>query len=152
VIATPLTDERELSFLDIQHEHGKAPFVEASFARDLERELYATRIAAGVASLERGEWAVERDDLRSANAALELANRELIGLLEKKIRDGMAERFIAIADHIQENADALKKYEWEGNEARCRELCSMYIRELAHTIQMDEMLARIDAALKGGKE
>jgi hypothetical protein len=85
-------------------------------------------------------------------AEVALSNRELIGLLEKKIRDGMAERFIAIADHIQENADALKKYEWEGNEARCRELCSMYIRELAHTIQMDEMLARIDAALKGGKE
>jgi hypothetical protein len=86
------------------------------------------------------------------NRRCNAANRELIGLLEKKIRDGMAERFIAIADHIQENADALKKYEWEGNEARCRELCSMYIRELAHTIQMDEMLARIDAALKGGKE
>lgn len=33
-------------------------------ARQLERELYAALIAAGVASLERGEWAVERDTLR----------------------------------------------------------------------------------------
>ena len=35
----------------------------ANHACQLERELNAALIAAGVASLERGEWATERDDL-----------------------------------------------------------------------------------------
>jgi hypothetical protein len=44
--------------------------VPADFARELERELNATRIIAGVASKERGEWAAERKDLRDALATL----------------------------------------------------------------------------------
>jgi hypothetical protein len=70
---------------------------------------------------------------------------------EKGILNGMAERFIAIADHIASNAEALHKFDWEGNEARCRELCSMYIRELATEIHMTKRLQALDAAGSQGK-
>lgn len=67
---TPRTDEAELSLLDIQSGHGPSPYVPAELARQLEGELYAALVCAGVASLERGEWAGEREDLIEA-AALE---------------------------------------------------------------------------------
>lgn len=70
---TPRTDEAELSLLDIQNGHGPSPYVPAELARQLERELYAALVCAGVASLERGEWAAEREELIEA-AALECDN------------------------------------------------------------------------------
>ena len=89
---TPRTDAVEFYAGDLD---GGQEAVPADFARDLEREiqdaldlnnanvqmaeeriahlnreLNATLICAGVAAKERGEWAAEREDLRTALATL----------------------------------------------------------------------------------
>lgn len=55
---------------------GPGAYRMVCFAQQLERELNATLIAAGVASKERGEWEAEREDLRAALKALVRINEE----------------------------------------------------------------------------
>lgn len=70
-IATPLTDEisamspASCGLSEMASEYNRM----LDHARELERELHATRIAAGVASLERGEWTAERKEIFEKTAA-----------------------------------------------------------------------------------
>lgn len=62
--STPRTDAAAIGFARILIDHERqttTELVEANFARQLERELNSALIVAGVASLERGEWAAERN-------------------------------------------------------------------------------------------
>ena len=65
--ATPRTDAVEFYAGDLD---GGQEAVPAEFARRLERELHAMTICAGVASKERGEWALERERLIEEAALL----------------------------------------------------------------------------------
>lgn len=80
---TPRTDLAQFVGLP---EMGRGPryVVEADFARQLERELNAALIAAGVASLERGEWADERRALLAANETLQSALRVIVESLTRE--------------------------------------------------------------------
>ncbi len=59
---TPRTDAVIHDGRISEHRTGDAILL-ASLARQLERELHAMTICAGVASKERGEWAAEREDI-----------------------------------------------------------------------------------------
>lgn len=59
-------------------------WVRADFARQLERKLNAALIVAGVASKERGEWAVDRDALLAANETLQSALRVIAESLARE--------------------------------------------------------------------
>ena len=65
---TPRTDEAAAQVPPPDKRYMEV--VPADFARHLERELHAMTICAGVASKERGEWAAEREDLRTALTTL----------------------------------------------------------------------------------
>jgi hypothetical protein len=68
---TPITDANVVRGFDaLRITKDEEQWVRAEVVRALERELNATRIIAGVASKERGEWAAERKDLREALATL----------------------------------------------------------------------------------
>ena len=55
--------------------------VDALVACNLERELWAATLCAGVASKERGEWAAEREDLIGRLNAMVAHGNALIGVL-----------------------------------------------------------------------
>jgi hypothetical protein len=59
------------------------------------------------------------------------------------VREAVKRHVRAAAAHIKENADALKAFDWEHNEARCRELCAMYLEEIALTMDMGDRLAEL---------
>lgn len=54
--------------------------------------------------------------------------KELEAALTKVFED-CEDELLELADHIQDNANKLAQWEFEKDEARCRELCSMYLRE-----------------------
>lgn len=60
-------------------------------------------------------------------------------------REGLKTLLRSQAAHIKENAEALRKFDWQGNEARCRELCAMYLDETAHIMDLDDKLRAIQA-------
>ena len=73
-ISTPRTDK----LLEERYTpHG--PLEE--LCKRLERELWLTTLAVGVASKERGEWAVEREDLLARLNAMAEHGNTLIGAL-----------------------------------------------------------------------
>lgn len=78
----------------------------------------------------------EADRLTRAMLAAESREREAFKRAAKALRD----QVMRVAEHIKQNADALKKYEWEGNEARCRELCASYLVDIVETQVMTDKL------------
>lgn len=83
MIDTPRTDLAQFAGIP-EMGRGARFVVEADFARQLERELHAAIICAGVASKERGEWAVERDALLAANETLQSALRVIAESLARE--------------------------------------------------------------------
>jgi hypothetical protein len=81
----------------------------------------------------------ERPDRASGDRGLVTAS--LVRLL-------MIRRFDAQADHIDENAAALRKWADTEHEARCRELCASYLREMANTLRVEQKIADLDEALR----
>ena len=57
--------------------------------------------------------------------------------IEAVTRERIAFKCEAQAAHIQDNANKLKQWEFEKDEARCRELCSMYLNEFALMLRLE---------------
>jgi hypothetical protein len=62
---------------------------------------------------------------------------------EDALREAVKRHVRATAAEIKENAEALKQYDWEKNEARCRELCAMYLEEIALSMDMGDRIAEL---------
>ena len=68
------------------------------------------------------------------------------------VREAVKRHVRATAAHIKENADALKQFDWERNEARCRDLCAMYLEEIALTMDMNDRLAETSKRSRMNRE
>ena len=91
---TPRTD----AVYDSLHGMGN---VKVEFARQLERELNAALVCAGVASLERGEWAVERAAIATMNPALALIREAIFNELDRHEWDfSLDEDRVDFADRV----------------------------------------------------
>jgi hypothetical protein len=105
--ATPRTDAVEFYAGDLD---GGQEAVPAEFARHLERELHAVTICAGVASKERGEWALERERLIEEAALLCDREADRQSAYEGSVRDpglkathaATAYTLIAVAQRIRD--------------------------------------------------
>lgn len=101
---TPRTDKEAF-----REGYGGLFFVPAEFARQLERELDAALLCAGVAAKERGEWALERERLIEEAALLcdREADRQAAYANEagtpglRLIHDTAANTLIAVAQRIR---------------------------------------------------
>lgn len=63
------------------------------------------------------------------------------------VNAGLVRRLLRQAAHVKDNANRLKAFKGQADEARCRELAALFLEEIAHTVRLDEELA----ALRGGK-
>lgn len=120
-------------------------------ARQLEQELNAALICAGVASKERGEWAVEREAITKANPTLTLIREAIFNELDILNWDfSMDENRVDFADRVvawisqkqvtqttpttKSIAIATRLQEWSINPSMTDALLVKEIREGADTI------------------
>ena len=143
---TPRTD----AVYDSLHGMGN---VKVEFARQLERELNAALVCAGVASLERGEWAVERAAIATMNPALALIREAIFNELDRHEWDfSLDEDRVDFADRVitwvsqkqvtqvmpttKSIAIATRLQEWSINPSLTDALLVKELREGADTISV----------------
>lgn len=75
---------------------------------------------------------------------LEEAAKEIKMLKKNSISVAKIE---ALAKHIKENAGALRQWVEQEDEARCRELCAMYLEELVTTLRIEQRIDDLNLKL-----
>lgn len=111
---TPRTDAVEFYAGDLD---GGQEAVQAEFARQLERELHAMTICAGVASKWRGEWALEREALIEEAALLCDREADRQSAYEGSVRDrGLKATHAAVAMILMAVAQRIRELKaWPSN-------------------------------------
>lgn len=106
---TPNTPRTDANVEKVYRGAEVTKYVRADFARQLERELNAALICAGVAAKERGEWAAERDSLLEEAALVCDREADRQAAYEGSVRDlGLKATHVAVASVLMAVAQRIR--------------------------------------------